>query len=394
MTVTYKYDADGLRTQKTVNGVVYNYGYENGKLVYERKGNEYEVIYRYDADGNLFTVNRCIFSSGYTSLLYAVNNTRGDVVALYKGGGGRYSTYTYDSWGKPVVEAIEMSAENSIRYRGYVYDQETGLYYLQSRYYDPETGRFLNADDVDYIGYSGEDVSYNAFAYCENNSICYLDSFGCAKSYCVISKIAKKINIFNEAKKIFIDSKVFKMTYTKVFVYKNKRYTIKNNADYLYMGGYKYCDGTIRLFYTGVTNLYLNKSVEGYLRFMSVEHWYDYIAEKHKTFLTRIEEYVIARYGLDGNMYEDFINALGQTTGPDFIGTLLFYRSLMKLLDSRMDKEDRYIYSIIKKFKLEDIIMILLRAEYYSYTSGKMMIIGGRLRWYKGWYLVSTKYPY
>ena len=71
-----------------------------------------------------------------------------------------------------------MSAENSVRYRGYVYDQETGLYYLQSRYYDPETGRFLNADDVDYIGYSGEDISYNAFAYCENNAVCGWDPSG------------------------------------------------------------------------------------------------------------------------------------------------------------------------------------------------------------------------
>lgn len=59
-----------------------------------------------------------------------------------------------------------------------MYDNETGLYYLQSRYYDPETGRLLNADDVDYIGYSGEQLSYNAFAYCENNAVCYADYSG------------------------------------------------------------------------------------------------------------------------------------------------------------------------------------------------------------------------
>ena len=53
------------------------------------------------------------------------------------------------------------------------------MYYLQSRYYDPETGRFLNADDVGFIGYSGEQLSYNAFAYCENNAINVVDYSGC-----------------------------------------------------------------------------------------------------------------------------------------------------------------------------------------------------------------------
>ena len=59
-----------------------------------------------------------------------------------------------------------------------MYDNETGLYYLQSRYYDPETGRFLNSDDVDYIGYSGEVLSYNAFAYCENEPVNCEDPLG------------------------------------------------------------------------------------------------------------------------------------------------------------------------------------------------------------------------
>ena len=318
-----------------------------------------------------------------------------DIIAITDSNKNIVAEYRYDPWGKVLGEEnlTAIGNLNPFRYRSYYYDSDIKMYYLHSRYYDAEVGRFINCDDVNYIGVTESEVSYNPFAYCENNSVCYFDYFGCVKSYCVISKIAKKINIFDEAKKIFIDSKVFKMTYTKVFVYKNRKYSIKKNADYLYMGGYLYLDGTIRLFYAGATHLYLNKNVEGYLRVMSVKYWYDYIAEKHKTFLTRIEEY-ITRYGLDENMYEDFMNALGQTTGPDFIGTLLFYRNLMKILDSRMDKEDRYIYSIIKKYKSKDIIMILLRAEYYSYTSGKMMVIGGRYRWYKGWYLVSTKYPY
>ena len=60
---------------------------------------------------------------------------------------------------------------NLFRYRGYVYDTDTGLYYLQSRYYDPKTGRFINADDTAFISSSGTVLSCNIFVYCENNSI-------------------------------------------------------------------------------------------------------------------------------------------------------------------------------------------------------------------------------
>ncbi len=109
-----------------------------------------------------------------------MTNTRGDVTELRTSGGSVYATYTYDSWGRcvsvidgngEVCSSETLAVQNSIRYRGYVYDNETDLYYLQSRYYDPETGRFLNADDVDYIGYSGEQLSYNMFAYCENEPV-------------------------------------------------------------------------------------------------------------------------------------------------------------------------------------------------------------------------------
>ena len=66
---------------------------------------------------------------------------------------------------------IDIVSINSIIYRGYFYDYETGLYYLQSRYYDPETGRFINADDTAYIGYDSSPLSTNIFAYCANNPV-------------------------------------------------------------------------------------------------------------------------------------------------------------------------------------------------------------------------------
>ncbi len=185
--ISYKYDTNGLRTEKTVNGVTHSYYYVDGLLRTEQIGDTYILNYRYDTDGNLVAVSSYNISTEAVNILYAQTNTRGDVIALYDGNGDIRTVYTYDSWGKLIsvtdgegnaLSANKLGSLNSIRYRGYVYDSETGLYYLQSRYYDPETGRFLNADDVNFIGYSGEQLSYNTFAYCENNPINKLDQTG------------------------------------------------------------------------------------------------------------------------------------------------------------------------------------------------------------------------
>ena len=84
---------------------------------------------------------------------------------------------------------MKASPNNPIRYRGYYYDVETGLYYLQSRYYDPQTGRFINADDTDYLGADGSFASYNLFAYCNNNPVMNVYPSGCLKAS--ISHISK-----------------------------------------------------------------------------------------------------------------------------------------------------------------------------------------------------------
>ena len=94
--------------------------------------------------------------------------------------------YTYDAWGNILKEKSNVNPSyatvrefNPFRYRGYVYDTDTGLYYLQSRYYDPTTGRFINADDTAYVDTnSGTPLSTNMFAYCENNFINNVDKTG------------------------------------------------------------------------------------------------------------------------------------------------------------------------------------------------------------------------
>ena len=114
---------------------------------------------------------------------YYVLNQQGDVIGLLNSNEELIVMYVYDAWGR-VLASADLTASgigtnNPLRYRGYVYDTETGLYYLQSRYYNPTWGRFIDADDPGYMGIDGTPVSYNLFAYCGNNPISNYDPTGC-----------------------------------------------------------------------------------------------------------------------------------------------------------------------------------------------------------------------
>lgn len=94
-------------------------------------------------------------------------------------------TYEYDAWGNIIDHSfvrnhVDVYSMNVYTYRGYQYDKDTGFYYLQSRYYDPEVGRFLNADDTNYLGATGTTLGYNLYSYCENNGVNYSDYEGYA----------------------------------------------------------------------------------------------------------------------------------------------------------------------------------------------------------------------
>ena len=121
---------------------------------------------------------------------YYRKNLFGDVLAIYDTNGTVVAEYLYDAWGR-VLSATDKTnlviAEiNPFRYRSYYYDTETELYYLETRYYDPKLGRFLNPDTLDYLG-DGEDLAnYNLFAYCGNNPVMYIDPTGHAISAAII----------------------------------------------------------------------------------------------------------------------------------------------------------------------------------------------------------------
>ena len=180
-TISYKYDADGLRTLKSVNGAKTKYYYVNGKLHYEERSDGTKLYFFYDSNGYL----TCINHNGSTNY-YPATNLRGDVVALYRHTGALLATYEYDAWGNviavkdatgnAITDQSHIANLNPIRYRGYYYDTETKLYYLQSRYYNAEVGRFLNADG--YLTTGQGVLSYNMFAYCGNNPVMYSDPSG------------------------------------------------------------------------------------------------------------------------------------------------------------------------------------------------------------------------
>ena len=107
---------------------------------------------------------------------YYVTNLQGDVMGMVDTSGNSVASYTYDPYGKLLTATGTLAEKNPLRYRGYYYDSESGLYYLQSRYYDPATRRFVNADS--YAGTGQGLIGYNMYAYCNNNAVNYKDSLG------------------------------------------------------------------------------------------------------------------------------------------------------------------------------------------------------------------------
>ena len=175
-TVTFTYDSEGIRTSKTVGSTTTKY-LLNGTQILAQKTGSTTLSFFYDQQGN-----RVGMADSSNHFYYYIYNVQGDVIALADASTGKLVvTYTYDAWGKLVElkdnTANSVGTQNPFRYKGYYYDTETSLYYLQTRYYDPEVGRFINADAFASTDISSP-LSTNMFAYCENNPVANLDSDG------------------------------------------------------------------------------------------------------------------------------------------------------------------------------------------------------------------------
>ena len=168
---TYSYNNEGLRVSKYADGVLSTYILDGDKIIVEYRGND-TIYYTYDQDGTLLSMN--YNGSEY----FYITNMQGDVIELVDMSGNSVVKYKYDAWGNIIYQTPNQTIGdiNPFRYRSYYFDEDTGLYYLQSRYYDPEIGRFLSADGM--IGKVSSVISHNMYTYCENNPVMYVDNNG------------------------------------------------------------------------------------------------------------------------------------------------------------------------------------------------------------------------
>lgn len=232
--ISYTYNADGLRTSKTIRNIKFNYYWNGDKLTAQTFGDN-AWYFRYDGDTPIgFEYNGKEY--------YYVTNLQGDIIAILNSDGECVAEYTYDAWGNCTVtkDTEYIASVNPLRYRGYYYDSDTGLYYLQSRYYDAKIGRFINADDAEIlkndVNISDEDciVSYNLFEYCENNPVVNVDPTGEKKTK-VATVVKKKYNYFI----IYYNNKDSNFRKQAKYMKKNKYNSkdckdieVKTNADF------------------------------------------------------------------------------------------------------------------------------------------------------------------
>ncbi len=178
LNVTYKYNQDGIRISKKVNDIETKYYLEGNRIIYEKRGNNL-INYLYDSTGILGLVYN-------NDVYYYIKNLQGDIIGLLDSTYNKIVSYEYDSWGKVlsvkdnegniIIDSNNIGIINPFRYRGYYYDEETSLYYLNSRYYNPNWCRFVNADGI--IGANQDILSYNLYTYVSNNPVFYKDETG------------------------------------------------------------------------------------------------------------------------------------------------------------------------------------------------------------------------
>ena len=183
---TFEYNADGIRTAKYRNNNIFaQYFLDGDRIVGERRANEM-YIYIYDASGSPigFQYRKDTYAADVWDSFWYEKNVQGDIVAVYNDAGVKLVSYVYNAWGAFSESysngGVSTAAyKNPFLYRGYYYDRDINFYYLNSRYYDFKTGRFINADEFSLLKISATQLTdKNLYAYCDNNPVTRKDENG------------------------------------------------------------------------------------------------------------------------------------------------------------------------------------------------------------------------
>ena len=177
-TISYDYDNDGNRISKIVNGVTHSYYYEGNRLLLETFNNN-RLDFLYNESNEIIGFDYT--SNNVTNRYYYIKNILGDVIKIVDNTGAVVVTYLYSSYGEILsiggTLASTIGVINPIRYRSYYYDNDTSMYYLKTRYYNPEWCRFISSDNIEYLE-TDNPLGVNLFSYCKNNPVMYSDPNG------------------------------------------------------------------------------------------------------------------------------------------------------------------------------------------------------------------------
>ncbi len=235
-TYSYAYDENGIRTSKTVNGVTTYYNTRDGVILSQTDGTN-TMYFQYDANGSPlgFIYNGVQY--------FYLTNQMGDVISITDTSGTIVGNYEYDVWGIVIHSDSDIANINPIRYRGYYYDNETGYYYLQSRYYDSSICRFINADLPMYVLIlKGITSGINSFSYCFNNPIMFNDITGTSSLSGILQFIVLNLELvqISSPRKMYIEIRFslnssnygpIKKVIGKIYC---RSTSILNSEDYIY----------------------------------------------------------------------------------------------------------------------------------------------------------------
>lgn len=346
--ISYTYNEDGIRTSKTSNGVTTKF-YLDGTNIIEQTDGTTTLYFLYDSVGEIIG-----FKYSGNNYIYIKNSTN-DIVGIADTDGNIIANYAYDAWGK-VISITGSNATigeiNPFRYRSYYYDSDIQMYYLQSRYFEPEIGRFINSDNVNYLGMTESEVSYNPFAYCNNNPIGGTDEDGLYN----LSDLIKSFNdFFKKIKSISVKVEwILKLVRDSLTIEKDTR---------------KYEDKSIISKYAVVVNFYNNNVKKTWTEIWKSKNCKDIIKAISSTILAQFAEQTSREFLLDLDcLYEEiYLHLQGYmwSIGEERFCPLRFsgYYTLAKMNGSIKSSKKEFIKSATKDANIYEADMFLNKHE-------------------------------